>query len=206
MYYITDGVIMHSMNNLELHELLSMIRGGVSADPAFAELLVRYTPLLRSRVATYSFSGAELSEAMQEASIALHSAALTYDSEKCDGVTFGLYAGVCISNRLKSLLRKNARENQDTDVVLETEKIASGHDLESYIVTRDLCERVMRTAKGLLSEFEFEVFRMGFERYSTKDIAAELGRTPKSVDNAKWRISQRLRESREIREILSNIY
>ena len=142
---------------------------------------------------------------MQEASIALHSAAITYDSEKCDGVTFGLYAGVCVSNRLKSLLRKNARE-YDTEVISETEKIASGHDLESYVVTRDLCERVMRTAKSLLSDFEFEVFRMGFERYSTKDIALELGRTPKSVDNAKWRISKRLSESREICDILSNLY
>ena len=194
------------MNNVELHELLSMIRSGKDADSAFAELLVRYTPLLRSRVSMCSFSGADASEAMQEASIALHSAAITYDSDKCDGVTFGLYAGVCVSNRLKSLLRKNARESRDTEVISETEKIASGHDLESYIATRDLCERVMSTAKGLLSDFEFEVFRMGFERYSTKDIAAQLGRTPKSVDNAKWRISKRLRESREICEILSNIY
>ena len=206
MYYITYGVAMHFMNNLELNELLSMIRSGVSADPAFAELLARYTPLLRSRVAAFSFSESEFSEAMQEASIALHSAALTYDPEKCDGVTFGLYAGVCVSNRLKSLLRKNARESMSTEVISETERIPSGHDLESYIVTRDLCERVMRTAKGLLSEFEFDVFRMGFERYSTKDIAEKLGRTQKSVDNAKWRISQRLRVSREICEILSNIY
>ena len=196
---------MHSMNNIELCELLDMIKGGCRADQAFSELLARYTPLLRSRVATYSFSGQDFSEAMQEASIALHSAAITYDSEKCDGVTFGLYAGVCVSNRLKSLLRKNARE-YDTEVISETEKIASGHDLESYVVTRDLCERVMRTAKSLLSDFEFEVFRMGFERYSTKDIALELGRTPKSVDNAKWRISKRLSESREICDILSNLY
>ena len=196
---------MRFMNNFELNELLSMIRDGAGADQAFAELLSRYTPLMRSRVSMYSFSGAELSEAMQEASIALHSAALTYDSEKCDGVTFGLYAGVCISSRLKSMIRKSARENQGTEVISKTEKIASGHDLESYIATRDLCERVMQAARGLLSAFEFEVFRMGFERYSTKDIAEALGRTSKSVDNAKWRISKRLRESREICEILSTI-
>ncbi len=206
MYYITYGVDMDSFRKIELSELLSMIREGRDADPAFVELLLRYTPLLRARVVTYSFPESELSEAMQEASIALHSAAMTYDSDKCDGVTFGLYAGVCISNRLKSLLRKNARDNQDTTVTSEAEKISSGHDLESYIATRDLCERVMRIARGLLSKFEFEVFRMGFERYSTKDIAESLGKTPKSVDNAKWRISKRLRGSREICDILSDIY
>ena len=196
---------MQSMKSCELNELLSMIKNSASADFAFSELLARYTPLLRARVGMYSFSESELPEAMQEASIALHSAAMTYDSEKCDGVTFGLYAGVCISNRIKSLLRKNARENKDAEVISDTERIPSGHDLERAIATRDLCERVMRIAKGLLSEFEFEVFRLGFEKYSTKDIAAELGKTAKSVDNAKWRISQRLRESREICDILSNI-
>ena len=59
---------MRFMNNFELNELLSMIRDGAGADQAFAELLSRYTPLMRSRVSMYSFSGAELSEAMQEAS------------------------------------------------------------------------------------------------------------------------------------------
>lgn len=207
MYYITYGENMNSFKNSDLAKLLDIIKlGDAFADHAFSELVLRYTPLLRARIAMYSFSESEYSEAMQEASIALHSAALTYDSDKCDGVTFGLYAGVCVSNRLKSLLRKNARDSQDTDLTSETEKISSGHDVESYIATRDLCERVMRVAKGILSDFEFEVFRMGFERYSTKDIAESLGRTPKSIDNAKWRISRRLRESREICDILSDIY
>ena len=197
---------MDFLKKCELSELLSMINGSESADLAFSELVTRYTPLLHSRVSAYCFSESEFSEAMQEARIALHSAALTYNSDKCDGVTFGLYAGVCISNRLKSLIRKNARNAQQTDITAQTEKISSGHDLESYIATMDLCERVMRVAKVLLSDFEFEVFRMGFERYSTKDIAERLGKTSKSVDNAKWRISQRLRDSREICDILSDIY
>lgn len=196
---------MDSVKNCEISELLDMIKCGRMSDLAFSELLSRYMPLIRARIVAYSFLDSGDSEATQEASIALHSAAMTYDSTKCDGVTFGLYAGVCISNRLKSLIRKNARSAKDTELTSESEKIASGHDLESYIATRDLCERVMNAAKGLLSEFEFEVFRMGFERYSTKDIAASLGRTPKSVDNAKWRISQRLRESREICDILLSV-
>lgn len=205
MYHIVYGVGMDSVKKCEISELLDMIKNGKASDFAFSELLSRYMPLINARVAAHSFSVSENSEAVQEASIALHSAALTYDSGKCDGVTFGLYAGVCISNRLKSMIRKNARSTMDTDLMSESEKISSGHDLESYIATRDLCERVMNTAKGLLSDFEFEVFRMGFEKYSTKDIAAKLGRTPKSVDNAKWRISRRLRESREICDILLNI-
>ena len=194
---------MVSVNAGEIKHLLKNIRSGEFADEAFAELVQRYMPLMKKRVAMYFDSAADVAEAMQEANIALHSAAKTYDSDKCDGVSFGLYAGVCISNRLKSMLRHNARVSEQTDNFTEAEKLVSGVDVESVVATRDLCDRVMKAAKALLSDFEFRVFSMSFERYSTKDIASALGRTQKSIDNAKFRISQRLRDDREICEILS---
>jgi hypothetical protein len=46
-------------------------------------------------------------------------------------------------------------------------------------------------------------YRLEFEGYTTKDIALKLGKTPKSVDNAKARIAKRLRTSNEIRSILT---
>ena len=62
----------------------------------------------------------------------LHNAALAYEREKFDGVTFGLYAGICISNRLKSLLKKNEREQDRNELVSDTERISSGVDVESH--------------------------------------------------------------------------
>ena len=193
------------MKEKDLSELLDSIKAEENADEAFSELLSRYMPLIKKRVAFYFDVSEDISEPMQEASIALHSAAVTYDSCKCDGVTFGLYAGVCVSNRLKSLIRKNAKDSIRIEHFSETDKLSSGVDVESYIVARDVCERVMKSAASLLSDFEFEVFRMGFERYTTKDISVALGRSPKSVDNAKFRISRRLRENKEICDILCDI-
>ena len=193
------------LKKCDLPELLEAIKSSKDRDAAFSELVARYNPLLRSRVAAYCINDPCDSEAIQEATVALHSAALTYDPERCDGVTFGLYASVCISNRLKSLIRKYAKENAATETLSEREKISSGHDLESYIVTKDLCDRVMCAAESQLSAYEFEVFRMSFEQYSTKEIAKRLGRTSKSVDNAKNRIYRNLRENRVICEILSKI-
>ncbi len=199
------GFDMDSLKNADVTELIFMVRGGSFADEAFAELIKRYTPLLKKRIATYFGSVAtEDSEPMQEASIALHSAAMTYDSDKCDGVTFGLYASVCVSNRLKSLIKAKSKDSDRTDDFLSLDRVASGVNLENAIVTRDVCDRVMKEAKALLSDFEYDVFRLGFERCSTKDIADALGKSPKSIDNAKFRISKRLRESDTIRKILSD--
>ena len=197
---------MDSIKTAEVCELVDMIRFENEADEAFAELLGRYEPLLKKRIATYFGSlSVEESEPMQEASIALHSAAMTYDPDKCDGVTFGLYASVCVSNRLKSLLRKRLKDLDKSDDFSSLEKLSSGVNVENSIVTRDVCDRVMKEARELLSEFEYEVFRLGFERYTTRDIAEALGKSAKSIDNAKFRISQSLRKSKTIRDILSDV-
>jgi RNA polymerase sporulation-specific sigma factor len=193
---------MNSLENCDLASLISLIRNGSCADEAFAELLSRYMPLLKSRVSRLSSSAVDSLEAMQEARIALHNAALSYDPDRCNGVTFGLYADICIANKLRTLLSKNSRHSVNETQLCDADRVASGVDIESFVATRDLCERVMAIAATVLSEYEFEVFRLTFERYTTRDIAAKLGKSAKSVDNAKNRISRSLRKNRDICDIL----
>ena len=196
---------MSDFSNLETNELLSLIKSGVNTDEAFHALVLRYEPLMRKRVFSYFSKDGAVEEAMQEARIALLSAAVSYDIEKSDSVTFGLFAGICIENRLKSLIRESAKRSEREELTSDAERIKSGVDLESYIATKDLCARVMRVASSLLSEFEYEVFRLSFERYATKDIADKLAKDSKAVDNAKVRISKKLRSEPRICEILSII-
>lgn len=200
-----SGEVMDFLQDDELTLLLAEVKEGSKRDEAFAKLAQYYEPMMRSRVVPVFAGTADVSEAMQEAHIALHSAALTYNAEKCRGVTFGLYAGICVCNRLKSLLRKKQRELAHAEQFTSGEELGALSGVESFLVTRDLCERVMKAAASVLSEFEFQVFRLSFEGYATRDIAKRLGRTPKAVDNAKARISRRLKDRSDIRMILSDI-
>ena len=197
---------MNSFANSELSDIIAAIKSSSSANSAFAELEARYMPLMSRRVAMYFDTSANTSEEMQEARIALHKAALTYDSEKCDGVTFGLYASICIANKLRSLLRSRASMIENESQLVKSENLVSGVDIEASIAARDIAERVMKVARSVLSDYEYEVFRLTFERYATRDIAAKLERSAKSVDNAKNRIARTLRANREILDILSDIY
>ena len=198
---------MASSGSTDLYGLLDSIKNGINADAAFSELTEMYSPLMQSRVLEM-FGSPDEPEAIQEAHIALHSAAVTYDAVKCDGVTFGLYAGICISNRLRSLLRRIRRENKHSEHLPESAitELADNTDIESAMATKDLCERVMRAARLVLSSFEYEVFRLSLERYTTADIAARLSKSAKSVDNAKSRISHKLRENKAVCTILADIY
>ena len=196
---------MGSAKEKELEELVRDVKSGIGVDEAFAELEYRYLPLMRKRTVSYFVSALDRAEALQEARIALHNAALSYDSENFEGVTFGLYADVCICNKLRTLLRINNRNISRSECVSESDKLVKVGGIEASIAAKDLCERVMKIARVELSDFEFEVFKLGFERYSTADIAQILGKTAKSVDNAKFRLSRRLRSNREICDILLDI-
>ena len=196
---------MKSAKNMDLNDLLSAIKSGNGADVAFGELVCRYMPLMRKRVFLYFNASGNTSEAMQEASIALHSAAMTYDAQKCGEVTFGLYAGVCIANRLKSLVKRNKRELSQIDRFVSAENQSEAADFELSVAMNDLCDRILKIASSILSAYEYKVFSLSFECYSTKDIAAALGKEPKSVDNAKNRIARRLGENKEIIAMLSDV-
>ena len=183
---------MDSLKASDISRLIDAIQGGTGADVAFAELAGRYMPLMQSRAV--AIVGEPSEEAVQEARIALHKAAVTYRSDKCDGVSFGLYAGVCISNALRTFCRVNRRNSMHVCLDSEGgEDTPDSQDIEALMATKDLSERVLRAAKFVLSGFEYEVFRLGFEGYTTADIAACLSKTAKAVDNAKNRIFKKLR-------------
>ena len=78
------------------------------SDEAFSKILKMYSPLINSLVAKYSSMGDldsnDEEDMYQEAVLSLYKAAITYKPE-IENVTFGLYARICISRRLISLLR-----------------------------------------------------------------------------------------------------
>ncbi len=189
---------MNSKETASLSHLLSMIKNGTEQDEAFAELVRRYTPLINNRVVAFFPGSDDISEPIQEAHIALHSAAVTYDSDKCEGVTFGLYASVCISNRIKSFIRSRHRRVRHEDESLDSDRLLTFVDVDEALAGREMLTRVMKIAKDCLSDFEYRVFVLQLEGYPTRDIARKLSRDAKSVDNAKARLSRSLRKNSEI--------
>ena len=87
----------------EVAKLLARVKKGSS--DAFAKLSERYKPLLESEVARYisSLGDADLDDLRQGALVALYHAALSYREDH--GVTFGLYAKICIVNGIADALR-----------------------------------------------------------------------------------------------------
>ncbi|MBQ4066814.1 MAG: sigma-70 family RNA polymerase sigma factor [Clostridia bacterium] len=155
----------------------------------FELIKARYKPLINDMAKSFEESGAGgFDDLFEEAQRALLKAALSFDSSK-EGITFGLYAKICIRNALISVRRaSSARRKREV-------KIAEKGREASRRTVMDLGEmspeEAVEKLKGSLSEYETRVLREFFSGNSAEQTARILGTDRKSVYNAVFRIKQK---------------
>lgn len=167
-----------------LPELLAAIQNGDQS--AFSGLLEAYRSLIASMVQSFSAScpTVDSEDLLQEASLALSDAARSYRIGSTD-VTFGLYAKICIRNRLISVQRKNRvkqkKERSETRSLTTVKKISLPQSFS------------LAECRQVLSRFENEVLTLYSEGRSYQEMAKELSCSVKSIDNALYRIKRKIR-------------
>ena len=172
-----------------LDQMLQRIKEGSDSD--FIDLTHKYDAVIKSLTKSYfekcKHLGAEYEDLQQEAAMGLYKAAMTYRLDQ-DGVTFGLYAKICITNRLISVQRKLIRAN-NKKIAKESHVQKNVHTgrTERYDVDVERCACV-------LSKLECDVFYLFLEGCSYGEIAQTLHKDVKSVDNAMYRIRKKLKE------------
>ncbi len=181
-----------NVNRIPDGELSELIRKVQSGDHfAFDNLCGFYDPLLCSLTASaderYRKYGSEYEDLKQEATLALYKAALSYHTDQ-SAVTFGLFAKICIRNRLISAGRRLIRQYEAKNASIQQEldaRTSAGAGASGMLRTPDL---------SVLSRYERRVYDLYIKEYSYAQIAENLGKEEKSVDNAIYRIRRKLRE------------
>lgn len=181
---------MYDYEKADVSSLIELIRA--HDDAAFSELAARYSPMLNKLVSQFSAVDSAAEEMLNEALVALHRAALTYDVGQVD-VSFGLYARICAYNRLVDYsASEKRRERVSSDVDVESIAVASG--IQSRLEREETVGMLKACADEVLSDYERRVFALCLSGYKTSEIADALGKSAKSVDNAKARMLKRMRE------------
>ena len=174
-------------------ELLTHIQNGSSG--AFVKLAEMYAPLLECEVARYvtSLSAADLEDLKQGALVSLYRAALAYRSG--GGVTFGLYAKICIVNGIADTLRYIGKKPVDVSISdLGEDELGGESGPEELVLDKEQFHVLRRKIAGILSDMELEMFEMYLGGYSYAEIAEKCGRNVKSVDNALRRVKDKLKK------------
>ena len=178
---------MESNANKELMELIASVRA--RDDDAFAKLVEQYKPMLLSVIHSHSL---DERDAFSELCMSFHSAILDYKDEY--GLTFGLYAKICVDRTAVDIIRRQGRERAHVvDVDFDVDSIAVPGGVQFMLEHRERSAHFLSVAKRVLSELEFNVYRYWMLGYKTSEIASALGASAKTVDNAKNRMWKKLR-------------
>ena len=178
-------------------------------DDTFEQLLHKYDPLITSLVRNFSedFPSVDMSEddLRQEAAIALYRAAISYSGDK--KVTFGLYAKICIMNRLHNYLKRSISASASRIVSGYIEDVFKEEDLEmggepapgyeephNIVMSNEGYEELRRTIKDALTDFEYKVIILTADGMSASEIAKKLGKNVRSVYGAIQRTKKKLKK------------
>ncbi len=179
-----------------VHQLVLDVRTG--DQNAFAQLYDRYLPLIERLLARFTAGlscGEDAEDLRQEAALALYQAALAYRLDQQE-VEFGLFAKICITNRLIDKLRALDRCVR-TEVYAEDDDSAdrSGADQDpaAHLLDAEAVAAITAVIDAHLSGYEQRVFKRYLLGYSAREIARIVAKDEKSVTNAIYRIRRKLK-------------
>ena len=169
-------------------------------------LAMRYNRLVRVCARPYFLAGGDSEDLIQEGMVGLLNAIREYDPGK--GSSFRTYAETCIRNRILSAIRAAARDKHtplNHYVSYETPLLDGNTDSyplsasrqpqqnpEDMLISREERRERLGTLKGQLSGFEAQILDLYLRGLSYVEIASEVDRSPKAVDNAVQRIRRKV--------------
>lgn len=191
-----------NMSDEELVEL------SASGDRRAVEIILgRYKNLVRSRAKAYFLAGADHDDIVQEGMIGLFKAVRDFDITKQP--IFRGFAEICVRRQILTAIKASTRQkhiplnsyvslseplfddNADRtliDMLAERENA----DPEELMLRRENAELLSSEIESKLSNLEKTVLSLYLGGMNYQEIAAELKRTPKSIDNALQRIKHKL--------------
>lgn len=174
----------------------------VSGDRGAEEVLVtRYSRLVRVCARPFFLAGGDSEDLIQEGMFGLLKAIREFDPGR--DVSLRTFAEVCIRRRILSAVAAASRSKHtplNESISLEApffahyspEQAAVHVNPEDLLIDREEHRERLLQMKDQLSGFEADILDYYLQGYSYAEIARQVGRSPKSVDNAVQRIRRKV--------------
>ncbi len=186
-------------------DIVALCRTGDSVAVEF--LLNKYKNFVRSKARSYFLIGADHEDIVQEGMIGLYKAIRDFRPEKL--ASFRAFAELCITRQIITAIKTATRQKHiplNSYVSLnkplydeESERTlmdvcAEGHTAnpEELLISQEDLKGIYQKIDEVLSGLEQEVLAAYLDGQSYQEIAANLGRHVKSIDNALQRVKRKL--------------
>ncbi|XID48179.1 RNA polymerase sporulation sigma factor SigH [Clostridium culturomicium] len=218
--YALEGILLGNENSNNEHnsifvgkkdeEVVAMAKEG--NDRALEYLLCKYQNFVKSKAKSYFLIGADKEDIYQEGMIGLFKAIRDFKDDKL--ASFKVFAELCITRQIITAVKTATRQKHiplNTYISLnkpiydeESDRtlldIISGikvSDPEELIIDREEMENIESKIGEVLSSLEMEVLNSYLDGKSYQEIASDLDRQAKSIDNALQRVKRKLEKCLE---------
>ena len=170
-------------------------------------LLHKYRNFVRAKARSYFLIGAEREDIIQEGMIGLYKAIRDFKNDKQS--SFRAFAELCVTRQIITAIKTATRQkhiplnsyvslnkpiyDEDSDRtlldVISGIKVANPEDM---VISREEFTDIEGKMNDILSDLEWQVLMSYLDGKSYQEIAADLGRHIKSIDNALQRVKRKL--------------
>jgi RNA polymerase sporulation-specific sigma factor len=198
------GTARRTTAETEVDLVLAAQAGDESASSA---LMTKYRSFVRCKARNYFLAGADHDDVIQEGMIGLYKAIRDFRPER--QTSFRSFAELCVTRQLITAIKTASRQKHtplNTYVSLQRPAAEEEGDrvLSDILAAREVCDpaevvisawettSIKEGFIGALSGFETDVLRLYVAGSSYNEIADELGRHSKAVDNALQRVKRKV--------------
>lgn len=173
-------------------------------------LINKYEGFVKSKARSYFLIGADKEDIYQEGMIGLYKAIRDFKPDKL--TSFKAFAELCVTRQIITAIKTATRQKhiplntyislnkpiyeEDSDRtlldVLTSIKIS---DPEELLISKEEMGYIEKEISRLLSDLEMEVLMSYLDGKSYQEIACDLDRQAKSIDNALQRVKRKLEKS-----------
>ncbi len=185
-------------------------------DFALEYLINRYRNFVRAKARSYFLIGADREDIIQEGMIGLYKAIRDFRPDKL--ASFRAFAELCITRQIITAIKTATRQkhiplnsyvslnrpiyDEDSDrTLLDVISGTKVTDPEELVISKEEFIDIENKMSEFLSDLEWKVLMFYLEGKSYQEIADDLSRHVKSIDNALQRVKRKLERYLEKREM-----
>lgn len=186
-------------------EVVEFARNGSSM--ALEYLINKYKNFVRAKARSYFLIGADREDIIQEGMIGLYKAIRDFRSDKLS--SFRAFAELCVTRQIITAIKTATRQkhiplnsyvslnkpiyDEDSDrTLLDVISGTKITDPEELIISREEFGDIEEKMGEILSDLEWKVLMSYLDGKSYQEIAQDLARHVKSIDNALQRVKRKL--------------
>jgi RNA polymerase sporulation-specific sigma factor len=177
-------------------------------------LINKYRNFVRSKARSYFLIGADREDIIQEGMIGFYKAVRDFRDDKLS--SFRAFAELCVTRQIITAIKTATRQkhiplnsyislnkpiyDEDSDrTLLDVLSGARGSNPEELVISQEEFLDIEKRMEEILSDLEWKVLMSYLDGKSYQEIAVDLHRHVKSIDNALQRVKRKLEKYMENR-------